>query len=92
MSTMYRSRATLARIEAAAMEALFWSPFTTVWLGTEMPVDRLPSMRARLGTLARPWMARSMASIRALRMLIWSISSGSAQATAQASACWQMRS
>ena len=74
------------------MEALLLSPFTTVWLGAVMPWDRLPSMRARSGGMDRPWMARSMASIRAWRMLMASISSGSAQATDQARASWVMAS
>lgn len=75
----YRSRLTLARMEAAAMEALFPSPPTRhMWgavMETLLPWSRLPSMRHRSGRMDNPSMARFIASIRALRISKLSISS-----------------
>ena len=79
-------------MDAAAMDALFPSPFTTVSLGVVMPLERLPSISARSGETDRPSMARCMASIRAFKILRASISSASAQAMDQATASSRMRS
>ena len=90
---MKRSRLTLARMEAAAMEGEMLSPFTTHQWGTvmaaERPWSRFPSIRAKSGRRESPSMASCMALIRALRISVRSISSASTRATDQASAlCW----
>ena len=75
---MIRSRVTLAKIEAAAIEADLLSPLTIGRVGRPKEGARLPSTMIMSGGVASWERARDMARKVALRMLWRSISAGSA--------------
>ena len=86
---MTRSRATLAMIEAAAIDRLLASPLTSVtpWHGNSLG-QALPSIKAVSGQNANPSTARRIAKSDASRMLSASISSTLAQPIATWACAW----
>lgn len=81
-----RSRLTFARIEAAAMDALFPSPPMMQRVGIVKPRAQFPSISAKSGVAPRAKSARCIASIVAFRILSASISLSSALAIPKAAA------
>ena len=83
---MIRSRVTLARTDAAAMQAATRSPFQTASPGTPSPSTGKPSVSTYAGGRSRRATARRSASTLATCMPSRSHSSDSITTTDQASA------